>query len=366
MLSMTTDDTAAVERRAIFISHAHADRELARALAHLIDRTYSNVLETFLSSDPRPGSGLQPGDQWFPRIHAELNRSLAVWVLATPQSIDRAWVYWEAGIGSVQCPGGVVVLRVGLDQLPSPLSAFLAFDGSGTEDNGIATLIDKVADQLGMTIDSVLRQSAVDEWIAFIESYTPAPDLDDEASPVMTPEQLGRLESALARAEVAARLPVRQLLRLEAAVARAELALERLSFPPLLGGFPQSGLVRGSRPFSGSIAGFESSIAAARLAPKASFFIAYGTGLSVGDVVGVYIAGKYCGDIVASEDGSWVGQVGPDGADASACDAADGDELAFTLNGKPTNETETYSTGGLPADVANGISLSLAKRAPEA
>ena len=90
---------------------------------------------------------------------------------------------------------------------------------------------------------------------------------------------------------------------------------------------------------------------------QTSFFVAYGTGLSDGDTVEVFAAGVSCGTITADADGTWVGQVGTDGTDASDCNAVAGDELTFTLNGEATTASETYSNGGTPADAANGISL---------
>ncbi len=92
---------------------------------------------------------------------------------------------------------------------------------------------------------------------------------------------------------------------------------------------------------------------------QTSFFVAYGTGLSAGDTVEVFANGVSCGTITADADGTWVGQVGTDGADASDCNAVAGDELTFNLNGEATTASETYSNGGTPADAANGITLEL-------
>lgn len=90
---------------------------------------------------------------------------------------------------------------------------------------------------------------------------------------------------------------------------------------------------------------------------QTSFFVAYGTGLSDGDTVEVFANGVSCGTITADADGTWVGQVGTDGSDASDCNAVAGDELTFTLNGEATTASETYANGGTPADAANGIAL---------
>lgn len=85
-------------------------------------------------------------------------------------------------------------------------------------------------------------------------------------------------------------------------------------------------------------------------------FTAYGTGLDAGDEVTAIVDGADCGSATADADGNWLIYVEASGD----CAPTDGDEISFTLNGEATNETATYSAGGAPADVANGISLTLA------
>ncbi len=89
---------------------------------------------------------------------------------------------------------------------------------------------------------------------------------------------------------------------------------------------------------------------------QTSFFVAYGTGLSSGDVVEIFAEGTSCGTTTVLAGGEWIINVGTDG-DASDCSAVTGDELTFTVNGEATTATETYSNGGTPTDAANGIAL---------
>lgn len=188
-----------VERRRIFISHTHADRELAKALKTLIERVTQHLLDVFLSSDPSPGGGLQPGDEWFPRIHSELQEAVAVWVLATEESLSRPWVYWEAGIGSVLCPGRLVIVQVGASEVPSPLSAFQVYDGLRSDDGGLGTALKKTGEQLGIALEDVLVDDALTDWITFATSFTPdAAASDDKA---VSPERTGRIEATLSRVE---------------------------------------------------------------------------------------------------------------------------------------------------------------------
>jgi len=86
-------------------------------------------------------------------------------------------------------------------------------------------------------------------------------------------------------------------------------------------------------------------------------FTAYGTGASADDVVTVFVHGVQCGEDTADADGNW----GPIQVSGEApCLAEDGDTISFLLNGSPTNETETWSAGGAPANIALGTVLTLA------
>jgi hypothetical protein len=86
-------------------------------------------------------------------------------------------------------------------------------------------------------------------------------------------------------------------------------------------------------------------------------FTAYGTGLTAGAVVGAWIGDTACGEATVDADGNWLIYVEAGGD----CAPVDGDEIAFTIDAAATNETAVYSAGGAPADVANGISLTLAE-----
>jgi hypothetical protein len=84
-------------------------------------------------------------------------------------------------------------------------------------------------------------------------------------------------------------------------------------------------------------------------------FTAYGTGATAGDEIGIWAGSTQCTSVVADADGNW----GPvQVADTLGdCTFADGDTISFSLNGDVADQTETWSNGGAPADVATGTVL---------
>jgi len=91
-------------------------------------------------------------------------------------------------------------------------------------------------------------------------------------------------------------------------------------------------------------------------------FTAYGTGLTAGAVVGAWIGDTACGEATVDADGNWLIYVEA----AGDCAPVDGDEISFTIDGAAAAETAVYSAGGAPADVANGIALTVADGGTEA
>ncbi|MGE0060301.1 MAG: toll/interleukin-1 receptor domain-containing protein, partial [Dehalococcoidia bacterium] len=155
-----------VETRQIFLSHAHADRELALGFRKMLEEAFSGLLTVFISSDPTPTGCLMPGEEWYREIHTHLADSETILVLATLVSIERPWIYWEAGIGKATCPGGVIVVRVGLTtrEVLSPVSNFQSYDGTIQGDGGLGELIGKIASQLGMVLSPILVDALAKQW----------------------------------------------------------------------------------------------------------------------------------------------------------------------------------------------------------
>ncbi|MCK9486562.1 MAG: hypothetical protein M0R73_07655 [Dehalococcoidia bacterium] len=85
-------------------------------------------------------------------------------------------------------------------------------------------------------------------------------------------------------------------------------------------------------------------------------FTAYGTGLTAGDTISASIDGEACGEATVDAEGNWLLPIASD----HECAPQVGDTINFAINGEAAAETATYSFGGAPEDVANGIDLTVA------
>ena len=90
-------------------------------------------------------------------------------------------------------------------------------------------------------------------------------------------------------------------------------------------------------------------------APPATY---YGFGLDQGAVVKTLNTRAGCENIVCEQsevdgEGFWVVRIAGD----NVCGVREGDEIVFTVDDELTTHTEHWLAGGVPADVARGISL---------
>ena len=82
-------------------------------------------------------------------------------------------------------------------------------------------------------------------------------------------------------------------------------------------------------------------------------FTAYGSNQTAGAVVEAWINSVSCGSATVDADGNWLLQIGTD----APCSPAEGDTIAFTLDGAATSAAEIWKAGGAPSDVAGGSTL---------
>ena len=82
----------------------------------------------------------------------------------------------------------------------------------------------------------------------------------------------------------------------------------------------------------------------------------YGAGLTEGAVVTVSIEGGECASATVDADGGWAVSIGAD----NDCNPTAGATVAFAIDGDDAEQTMSYEAGGLPANVATGITLTVA------
>lgn len=75
----------------IFIGYAHEDEECAKTIRDWINKTLLEAFNISMASD------ISPGDKWREKINKALSDSTIGLILLTPNSIDRPWIYFEAG-----------------------------------------------------------------------------------------------------------------------------------------------------------------------------------------------------------------------------------------------------------------------------
>jgi hypothetical protein len=81
----------------IFISHTHADAEIAHALSDAIAGIFKDLLTTSYSTKKELEGGIKPGEEWFRWIVDHVRSADIAVILMTPSSTQKPWVLWEAG-----------------------------------------------------------------------------------------------------------------------------------------------------------------------------------------------------------------------------------------------------------------------------
>jgi len=82
----------------IFLSHNVKDKPLADIIEKTIRKISLQKINAWFSSDERVGGGFNAGDNWYDKIISNITNCNVLIALLTPNSIERPWLYYEAGI----------------------------------------------------------------------------------------------------------------------------------------------------------------------------------------------------------------------------------------------------------------------------
>lgn len=118
--SNSADKPEANHRRTnalVFISHDTRDAEIAEAFSRLLSSVSAGVLKSFRSSDKKGNQGIEYGVEWYPEIMKKLETASDVVCLLTPNSVNRPWILFEAGVakGKLDTPVHGIALGIGLN-----------------------------------------------------------------------------------------------------------------------------------------------------------------------------------------------------------------------------------------------------------
>ena len=148
-----------MQKPLIFISHIADEREVAMALKQSVNEAFIGLIDVFVSSDP---NSLAMGQRWLDEItHGLKNCSIEI-VLASPASIRRPWINFEAGAGWVRDIPVIPICHSGMtpDTLPPPLKSLQS--GLATDAEQMGNLFAVLAKMLGANRPAVDLSSFVD------------------------------------------------------------------------------------------------------------------------------------------------------------------------------------------------------------
>lgn len=117
----------------VFISHITEEKEIAIAFKTLIEQGFLGLMEVFVASAP---SGLDLGRQWLAQITTKLKQCVIEVVIASPKSVKRPWINFEAGAGWVRDIPVIPLCHSGMTPatLPQPLASLQSVSASQEDD----------------------------------------------------------------------------------------------------------------------------------------------------------------------------------------------------------------------------------------
>jgi hypothetical protein len=161
-----------MNKQAIFISHITEERAIALLLKDHLQQVFSRNLPIFVSSDYESITG---GDVWFAKIIEGVRSSSVIIVILSPDSLERRWINFEAGVGvgaeSTVIP--VVVYGLERNEVGHPLSSLQIRSLESLEE--ARALIQDIGKKLELTpnesVDSdalimlATQQTAASGWV---------------------------------------------------------------------------------------------------------------------------------------------------------------------------------------------------------
>ena len=141
-----------MRKRVVFISHITPEKEIALALQELIQASFLGLIEVFVSSDPK---SLPAGRKWLDRITGALKACAVEIVIASPASVTRPWINFEAGAAYLRDIPVIPVCHSGMTpgKLPAPLNSLQAV--TATEESELNLIVPTLAEAIGSSVPQI-------------------------------------------------------------------------------------------------------------------------------------------------------------------------------------------------------------------
>jgi hypothetical protein len=125
----------------IFISHDTRDAGIAEAFSALLKSVSAGVLKSFRSSDKKGNQGIEFGVEWYPEIMKKLEVASDVVCLLTPNSVNRPWILYEAGVAKGKLDTPVHGVALGISLQAASGGPFAQFQNSDDSDDSLTQLV---------------------------------------------------------------------------------------------------------------------------------------------------------------------------------------------------------------------------------
>ena len=170
-----TQGTNTMSKPLVFISHLVAEKAIALKLKEIVGEAFMGMIDVFVSSDPNSNA---MGGEWLDGITDGLKKCSVELVLASPKSITRPWINFEAGAGWVRDIPVIPICHSGMkpSKLPAPLNSL---------QGGLATESDQMQDVFNVLADALKCDRRDFDFTKFIKAVK---DYEAESKALMVAE----------------------------------------------------------------------------------------------------------------------------------------------------------------------------------
>lgn len=153
----------------VFVSHVTAEADVAILLKDLIAAQFLGLMDVFVSSDAQT---IAMGQRWLDSITTALKECVIEIIIASPQSVPRPWVNFEAGAAWVRGIPVIPLCHSGVTPSTLPLPLNLLQGAYATDAADLARVFDVLATALGAKTPKTDFSKFIADVSAFEMQYT--------------------------------------------------------------------------------------------------------------------------------------------------------------------------------------------------
>jgi replicative DNA helicase len=182
-----------MQKPLVFVSHISEEKEIALALKKLIESTFLAMIEVFVSTGP---TGVPPGKKWLDEVTNGLKACAVEIILASPESVKRPWINFEAGCGWIRDIPVIPLCHSGTSpsELPPPLGALQAANAVNVQE--LSPVFSVLADAVGCTLPERIDYNAFISVVKEFEATSNRFEAMATATPIAPTDGLSPLELA--------------------------------------------------------------------------------------------------------------------------------------------------------------------------